>query len=136
MQQRVARGGHDIPRADIERRYVRGRLNLIRLLPKLRQALVYDNSAPADIDAPTRVAPRLLLRWLTAPLPGPPTCRGHPRGPSLLLLLRSSWIGVGAPRYGHSVARSTCHRRFGNRSSGTQVKSPASAGLLTWSWRT
>lgn len=71
VQQRVAGGGHDIPRADIERRYVLGRLNLIRLLPKLRQALVYDNSAPAHIDAPARVEPRLLLRMVDGRITGP-----------------------------------------------------------------
>ena len=58
VAQRVARGGHDIPRADIERRYVRSRLNLIRLLAKLNQLVVYDNSAPA------KTGPRLLLRWV------------------------------------------------------------------------
>lgn len=61
VRQRVARGGHDIPRADIERRHVRGRLNLIRLLPKLHQLLVYDNSAKADIGGSASVEPRLLL---------------------------------------------------------------------------
>lgn len=71
VRQRVARGGHDIPRADIERRYVRCRVNLIRLLPKLGQLIVYDNSAPADVAAPTRAGPRLLLSMsggvITAP---------------------------------------------------------------------
>ena len=59
---RVARGGHDIPRSDIERRYVRGRLNLIRLLAVLRQLVVYDNSAQAHPAAPAKVRPRLVLR--------------------------------------------------------------------------
>jgi predicted ABC-type ATPase len=71
VRERVARGGHDIARADIERRYVRGRVNLIRLLPKLHQLLVYDNSTPVHADARTRVEPRLLLRMrggiITAP---------------------------------------------------------------------
>ena len=71
VQQRVARGGHDIPRADIERRYIRGRVNLIRLLPKLSQLAVYDNSAQADPDAPTKVAPRLLLRSVGGAIIGP-----------------------------------------------------------------
>ena len=65
VAQRVARGGHDIPRADIERRYVRSRLNLIRLLPKLNQLVVYDNSAPA------KTGPRLLLRWVGGAITGP-----------------------------------------------------------------
>lgn len=71
VQQRVARGGHDIPRADIERRYVRGRVNLIRMLPKLHQLLVYDNSAQTDSGAPTKVAPRLLLRMVDGLITGP-----------------------------------------------------------------
>ena len=57
VAQRVARGGHDIPRADIERRYVRYRLNLIRLLAKLNQLVVYDirtrSARPYSITRPT-----------------------------------------------------------------------------------
>ena len=71
VAQRVARGGHDIPRADIERRYVRGRLNLIRLLPRLEQLVVYDNSAPANADAPAKKGPRLLLRRVGGAITGP-----------------------------------------------------------------
>jgi predicted ABC-type ATPase len=71
VRQRVARGGHDIPRADIERRYVRSRLNLIRLLPKLSQLVVYDNTAQANADAPAKAGPRLLLRWLGGTIVGP-----------------------------------------------------------------
>jgi len=71
VQQRVARGGHDIPRADIERRYVRSRLNLIRLLPKINQLVVYDNSAQANADAPAKAGPRLLLRWVGGAITGP-----------------------------------------------------------------
>lgn len=71
VAQRVARGGHDIQRADIERRYVRSRLNLIRLLPKLNQLVVYDNSALANADAPAKRGPRLLLRWVGGAITGP-----------------------------------------------------------------
>ena len=71
VQQRVARGGHDIPRADIERRYVRGRVNLIRLLPRLNQLLVYDNSAQANAGATAKAGPRLLLRWVDGAIAGP-----------------------------------------------------------------
>ncbi|MEO8751940.1 MAG: ZTL protein [Casimicrobiaceae bacterium] len=70
VQQRVARGGHDIPRADIERRFVRSRLNLIRLLPRLNQLVVYDNSAQANAHAPAK-GPRLLLRWVRGAITGP-----------------------------------------------------------------
>lgn len=48
VRARVARGGHDIPEADIRRRYEHSRLNLIALLPHLTALRVYDNSEQAD----------------------------------------------------------------------------------------
>ena len=48
VRARVARGGHDIPEADIRKRYDASRLNLIELLPGLAALRVYDNSAEAD----------------------------------------------------------------------------------------
>lgn len=53
---RVRRGGHDIPETDVRRRYDNSRLNLVRLLPRLAELLVYDNSEendPASGDPPT-----------------------------------------------------------------------------------
>ena len=48
VRARVARGGHDIPEADIRRRYEHSRLNLIDLLPHLAALRMYDNSIEAD----------------------------------------------------------------------------------------
>jgi predicted ABC-type ATPase len=48
VRSRVARGGHDIPEARIRARYDSSRLNLIRLLPRLTELRVYDNSAEGD----------------------------------------------------------------------------------------
>jgi len=48
VRARVRKGGHDIPEADIRRRYQYSRLNLIHLLPKLTALRMYDNSAEAD----------------------------------------------------------------------------------------
>jgi predicted ABC-type ATPase len=76
VEQRVARGGHDIPRADIERRFDRARINLIRLLPKLRQLRVYDNSAQARLDQPANARPRLLLHMVGGRIIGPPQLAG------------------------------------------------------------
>lgn len=59
IAERVARGGHDIPIEDVRRRYDRSRLNLIRLLPKLTELRVFDNSIQADL--PGGIAPRPLL---------------------------------------------------------------------------
>ena len=61
VRQRVARGGHDIPREKIVYRYDSGRRNLVRLLPHLESVRVYDNSVEADPAQGLRPAPRLLL---------------------------------------------------------------------------
>jgi predicted ABC-type ATPase len=61
VRARVARGGHDIPEADIRRRFHDGRLNLVRLLPRLTEVRVYDNSVEADPAAGAAPEPRLLL---------------------------------------------------------------------------
>jgi len=48
VRARVARGGHDIPVERVRARYDSSRLNLIRLLSRLTELRVYDNSAEAD----------------------------------------------------------------------------------------
>jgi predicted ABC-type ATPase len=63
---RVARGGHDIPESRIRARYDSSRLNLIRLMPKLTELLVYDNSEEADPHAGKRPEPTLLLHLVRA----------------------------------------------------------------------
>jgi len=61
VRARVAKGGHDIPEADIRKRYDRGRLNLIQLLPRLTELRVYDNSDEADPSSGVAPAPKLVL---------------------------------------------------------------------------
>jgi predicted ABC-type ATPase len=61
VRARVARGGHDIPEADIRRRYTRSLKNLVRLLPKLTGLRVFDNSEEGDPHSGRRPNPRLLL---------------------------------------------------------------------------
>jgi predicted ABC-type ATPase len=61
VRARVVKGGHDIPKADIRRRYVSGQLNLIRLLPRLSELRVYDNSEDADPSSGLAPAPKLVL---------------------------------------------------------------------------
>ena len=51
VRQRVAGGGHDIPEADIRRRWRHSRQNLVRLLPtltELRVCLLYTSPSPRD----------------------------------------------------------------------------------------
>jgi predicted ABC-type ATPase len=61
VRSRVRKGGHDIPEADIRRRYGHSRLNLIDLLPHLAALRVYDNSADADPAKGSAPEPTLVL---------------------------------------------------------------------------
>ncbi len=64
VRSRVARGGHDIPEARIRARYDSSRLNLVRLLPRLTELRVYDNSAEADPHKGVAPDPVLLLHMV------------------------------------------------------------------------
>jgi predicted ABC-type ATPase len=61
---RVTQGGHDIPETKIRERYDRSRWNLIRLLPKLTELRVFDNSAENDPKKGQTPEPTFLLHWL------------------------------------------------------------------------
>jgi predicted ABC-type ATPase len=61
VRSRVSRGGHDIPEEKIRERYARSLLNVIRLLPRLTEFLVYDNSEEADPHTGAAPKPRLIL---------------------------------------------------------------------------
>jgi len=61
VRSRVERGGHDIPEVKIRERYYRSRLNLVRLIGKLTELRVYDNSEEADPHAGTLPEPVLIL---------------------------------------------------------------------------
>lgn len=71
VRARVAKGGHDIPEPRIRERYDASRLNLIRLLPRLSELWVYDNSVEADPDAGVAPAPRLVLHRRRGAIVGP-----------------------------------------------------------------
>ena len=75
VRQRVARGGHDIPREKIVERYDGGRKNLIRLLPRLASLRVYDNSAEADPGRGLTPAPRRLLHCVERKIIAPTKLR-------------------------------------------------------------
>lgn len=79
VRKRVAKGGHDIPETDIRRRYDHSRLNLIRLLPKLTELRLYDNSEEGDPDAGRAPAPRLLLHWRSGRIVAPRDFKDTPR---------------------------------------------------------
>jgi predicted ABC-type ATPase len=78
VRARVARGGHDIPEADIRRRWDTSRLNLIRLLPTLTELRVYDNSGNADPEAGASPAPLLILHVRRGRIAAPRDLGGTP----------------------------------------------------------
>lgn len=49
VKARVGEGGHDIPEADVRKRYDTSRLNLIELMPGLAELQVFDNSKHVDV---------------------------------------------------------------------------------------
>jgi predicted ABC-type ATPase len=61
VRSRVGRGGHDIPETKIRERYHRSRLNLVRLIGKLTELRVYDNSEEADPHTGALPDPMLIL---------------------------------------------------------------------------
>jgi hypothetical protein len=63
VKARVLNGGHDIPEADIRRRFDQSRLQLISLLPHLTELRVYDNTNEADPHKGQAPSPRLVLHW-------------------------------------------------------------------------
>jgi predicted ABC-type ATPase len=75
---RVRRGGHDIPEADIRRRYTNSQINLIRLMPRLTALAVFDNSAQADPATGRAPEPVLVLQLERGKIVGPPDLRSTP----------------------------------------------------------
>lgn len=64
VRARVAKGGHDIPESKVRERYERSRINLIRLLPRLTELRVFDNSVEADPAAGSAPMPMLVLHMV------------------------------------------------------------------------
>ena len=78
IRRRVGAGGHDIPEADVRRRWRHSRLNLVRLLPVLTELRVYDNSAAADPAGGDAPRPVLVLHLDHGEIVGPPELSATP----------------------------------------------------------
>jgi predicted ABC-type ATPase len=78
VRQRVRTGGHDIPEADIRRRYRHSLINLVTLLPVLTELRVYDNSATADPATQQAPKPVLVLHLQRGSIVGPPDLTATP----------------------------------------------------------
>jgi predicted ABC-type ATPase len=71
VRARVRKGGHDIPEADIRRRFDNSRLNLIHLMPKLAALRVYDNCEESDPARGLAPRPALVLHMERRKIVGP-----------------------------------------------------------------
>ena len=78
VRARVRAGGHDIPEADIRRRYETSRENLVWLMPKLASLHVYDNSIEADPASGKPPRPRLVLHLDGGRIVAPANLRATP----------------------------------------------------------
>lgn len=78
VKARVANGGHDIPEADIRKRWDSSRRNLIKLLPYLHSLRLYDNSREADPCQGKAPRPKLLLHMEAGKIVGPDDLTGAP----------------------------------------------------------
>ena len=78
VRARVKSGGHDIPEADVRRRWEASRLNVIRLLPVLAELRVYDNSADADPASGAAPVPALVLHVRKRRIVAPRRLAGTP----------------------------------------------------------
>ncbi|MDF3059426.1 MAG: hypothetical protein K0R17_3641 [Rariglobus sp.] len=78
VAQRVAKGGHPIPEADIRRRWIGSHENIIRLIPFVTTLRVFDNSAEVPVGGGPE--PILLLSIEEGELiyPGPDQLRDTP----------------------------------------------------------
>lgn len=75
---RVERGGHAIPERDIRRRFDESRRNLIRLLPRLTELKIYDNSEEADPARGEVPEPVLVLHVIASQVRAPADLRRTP----------------------------------------------------------
>lgn len=79
VRSRVQHGGHDIPEADIRRRWDQSRENLIRLLPLLAELRMFDNSKDGDPAQGIAPAPVLILEMVHGKIVGPKNLKLTPR---------------------------------------------------------
>jgi predicted ABC-type ATPase len=78
VRSRVKAGGHDIPEADIRRRWDASRANLVALMPHVARLWVYDNSVEAPPAGGAAPRARLILETKGARIVAPRDLRDTP----------------------------------------------------------
>ena len=98
VRARVKAGGHDIPEADIRRRYDGSRENLVLLMPKLASLRIYDNSTEGDPVEGRRPKPRLILHLEHGRIIAPSDLRNTPSWAKALVAKAIEISGSGRAR--------------------------------------
>jgi predicted ABC-type ATPase len=103
VKARVHRGGHDIPEADIRRRFDQSRLQLIQLLPHLTELRVYDNSSEADPHLGQAPKPRLVVHWQAGKVRMPADALSLAQTPAwakpvVMAALKAAWPAGAQPK--------------------------------------
>lgn len=98
VRARVKAGGHDIPEADIRRRYDGSRENLVLLMPKLASLRIYDNSIEGDPVEGRRPKPRLILHLERGRIIAPSDLRNTPSWAKALVAKAIEISGSGRAR--------------------------------------
>jgi len=95
---RVSLGGHDIPKDVLRMRYVNSPKNLVRLLPGLRQLMVYDNSEWGCPNGGGAPKPKLLLHMEARKIRGPADVTTAPEWAKLIveaaIRINEDWAGL------------------------------------------
>ncbi len=98
VRARVKAGGHDIPEADIRRRYDGSRENLVLLMPKLASLRIYDNSTEGGPVEGRRPKPRLILHLEHGRIIAPSDLRNTPSWAKALVAKAIEISGSGRAR--------------------------------------
>ncbi|MGZ0709201.1 zeta toxin family protein [Coraliomargarita sp. W4R53] len=78
VKARTEQGGHNIPEADIRKRWNSSRRNLIKLLPHLQSLRLYDNTHEADPSLGKTPQPKLILHLEAGKIVAPDDLTGAP----------------------------------------------------------
>lgn len=128
VKARVRKGGHDIPEADIRRRFDQSRLQLIQLLPHLAELRVYDNSHDADPHQGQAPKPKLVVHWQDGSVRVPGSAADMSQTPAWAKPIAMAALKAAASRQVASKTEPTAAKPQVNGSKRAKVKPASTAG--------
>jgi predicted ABC-type ATPase len=94
VAQRVAKGGHPIPEADIRKRWIGSHENIIRLIPFVTTLRVFDNSAEVAMGGAPEPALLLSIEEGELTYPGPDQLHGTPEWAKAIIAAAYKHFGL------------------------------------------